>query len=400
MKVADLEVTRFKGLNTVRDPLSLGLGWMTQADNVNVNAAGKLERRVGFEAAALAGTAISASYNTLDFERAYIVDAGVLKSMDGVTLATGLSTDPASWTEANNSVYMVNGTDAVIIRPDDSVLAWSWPVPPAPDLRAVSGNRAAGLYRACCTYILPDGRETGPGPMVELELAEGEALQLSGITQTAGYTTRTYIAPANSAVFGLARRDAQTAFVWDYPPESLGIELRTDGCDAIPAGADVVQFWRGRMWAALYDQTSNTTTIFPSKALGFHLFDLDEGETVEGRVIMLAPTPNALLIATDRYVWARTAEGQLDQLASYGVVPGVPWCFDITEDGSPGDNTVLFWSTRGLCRAMPFANLTARHLSVAPGVQAGAAILARNGEKHFIANLHAGGTAFNTRSTS
>lgn len=396
--VKNPEVTRFMGLNNVGDPLTLGLGWQTQADNIFITSAGKVARREGFdETPFLAGVNITAAYATRDQERAYLIDSGVLKTVDGVTLTTGLAGSQTSWAEVNDLVFLANGTDAFMIRSDDVVLDWAWPVPPAPAIAAVSGGRAAGLYRVCCTYILPDGRETGASDIVEIELTEGQALQVSGIPQASGYGTRTYISAANSAVFNLAKQDTATAFVWDFPPTSLGIELRNDGCDPIPDGCDVIQHWQGRMWAALYDPASDTTAIFPSKSFGFHLFDLDEGLAVADRVLMLAPTDAGLVIGTDKAVWARLADGSLVKLCNYGVVPGVPWAFDVTEDGRDTDKTVLFWSQRGLCRALPFANLTAGHLSVSPGILVGAAVVARGGEKHFIANLHAGGTAFNTR---
>lgn len=398
MKPADLQVTRFRGLNTTGDPLTMGLSWLTEADNINVTGDDKIERRIGHAATAtVAGTAISSAYATRDQERAYLIDSGALKTADNVTLATGLSTDQAHWAEVNDLVFMANGTDAVMIDADNAVHQWAWPVPPSPTLAAVSGTLAAGLYRACTTYILPDGRETGPSEMVEIELIEGQALQVSGIPQVSGYITRTYICPANSTVFGLARSGSVTAFSWDHPPTSLGLELRTEGCDPIPAGCDVIQHWQGRIWAALYDPSSDTTAIFPSKPLGFHLFDLDEAVAVTGCVLMLAPTDAGLVIGTNKHIWARLTDGQLTRIAHYGVVPGSPWAFDLLEDGRDSDKTVLIWSQRGLCRALPFANLTAGHLSVAPGVEASAAVIARSGEKHFIANLHAGGSAFNSR---
>lgn len=398
MKASDLQVTRFKGLNTVEDSLTLGLDWQTEANNILITGAGKIERRMGHAASAtVAGTAISSAYATRDQERAYLIDAGTLKTADGVTLSTALSTDQAYWAEINDLVFMANGTDAIMVHPANGVFDLAWPVPPSPTLTAVSGSRAAGLYRVCCTYILPDGRETGPSDIVEIELAQGQALQISGIPQVDGFDTRTYICPANSTVFSMAGTWVVTAVTWDFPSTSLGLELRTEACDPIPAGCDVIQVWQGRLWAALYDQGSDTTAIFPSKALGFHLFDLDEAVAVDGCVLMLAPTDAGLVIGTNKHIWARLADGQLTKLANYGVIPGSPWAFDLLEDGRDSDKTVLIWSQRGMCRALPFANLTAGHLSVAPGVEASAAVIARAGEKHFIANLHAGGTAFNNR---
>lgn len=398
MKASDLQVTRFKGLNTVDDPLTLGLGWFTQADNILITADGKVGRRDGFtETPTLAGTSITAAYATRDQERAYLIDDGTLKTADGVTLTTGLASDLAHWCEANDLVFMANGTDALMIDADNEVLTLAWPVPPSPAIAAVTGGLAPGLYMVCCTYILPDGRETGPSDVVEIVLAEDQALQVSAIPHVDGYRTRVYICAANSTVFALAHdgRTTMSALFWNSPATSLGVELRTQACDPIPEGCDVIQHWQGRLWAALYHHTSNTTAIFPSKALGFHLFDLDQAVAVTGRVLMMAPTDAGLVIGTDRHIWVHSADGQLTLLARYGVIPGMPWAFDVLEDGRDSDKTVLFWSQRGLCRALPFANLTAGHLSVAPGVRASAAVLARGGEKHFIANLHAGGSAFN-----
>jgi hypothetical protein len=109
---------------------------------------------------------------------------------------------------------------------------------------------------------------------------------------------------------------------------------------------------------------------------------------------MLAPTPTALLIGTDRAVHAYDGENLAEQ-ASYGVVPG--WCWARDDDEGGESIGVYIWTQRGLCKAMPFVNLTSGHLSVAPGTQAGAAVIAQGGQKRFVAVLHQGGTAFNSR---
>jgi hypothetical protein len=46
---------------------------------------------------------------------------------------------------------------------------------------------------------------------------------------------------------------------------------------------------------------------------------------------------------------------------------------------------------------MPFANLTEKQLSVAPGVRAGAAVLHLDGAKRFVATVVQGGENFNAR---
>jgi hypothetical protein len=391
MKPAD--TTRFRGLNNVSDPLTLGLSWLRRADNIQITDAGRIAMRPGFSLHA-AGTRITGAFASRDERRAYLVDAGTLRTFDGAVVATGLQDAPMHWAEVNQQTYFSNGTDSGIIAADGALLPWRWPVPPAPTIVPVTGSLAAGWYRAFCSYILPDGRETGPSDPVELVLGEGQALLVSGIPVQPGHRTRTYICPANGEVFQLARSHAEeTAFVWNTSPDALGRECSTIGMDPLPAGATVIQHWRGRMYAAV--PGSGFTAIYRSQALATHLFDLEDYLPVVGDVLMLAPTPGALLIGTATEIHAIDAEGNFSTLAPYGVVPGPCWDYDENEDGA---EAVLMWTARGLCRAMPFRNLTAGHVSVAPGVHAGGAVVAAGGQRHFVAFLHAGGSAFNPRS--
>lgn len=384
---------RFKGLNTLNDPMEMGLSWLTQADNIDITSADKLQRRAGYDLDTT-GTILGA-YATIDYERLYYIDGASLKAYPGVTLASVTSQARMHWAEVNDQVFYNNGTDRGILTEDNRVLPLSWPVPGAPALAAVSGSLAPGRYSVMCTYLLPDGRETGAGSSVSLDIEEGQALQISGIPQVDGMVTRTYIAPANSTVFQLAYEGYQTARVWNYSPNSLGLDLATDDFDPIPEGATVIQIWRGRLYAAQYIPSSDMTAVWFSQPLGFHLFDLaTDFLAIPGHVHLLAPTESALVIGTDQAIRAWDGEG-LKTLATYGVVPG--WCWARDDDENGESMGVYIWTQRGLCKAMPFVNLTSGHLSVAPGIQAGAAVIAQGGQKRFVACLHAGGAAFNSR---
>lgn len=387
----DTAVARFRGLNNKTDPMRLGLEWLTTADNINITDTGGIVRREGFDLDTPGE--ILGAYATIDEERLYYVDGDSLMAYGGAVLAEITSSAPMHWAEVNGDVFYNNGTDRGIIKADNRVLPWSWPVPDAPTLSVVTGNLAPGKYQVMCTYLLPDGRETGAGSSVSLDIEEGQALQISGIPKVDGLVTRTYLAPANSTVFQLAYEGYDTARVWNYSPNSLGLDLATDDFDPIPEGASLIQLWRGRMYAAQYLPGPDTTAIWISQPLGFHLFDLAaDFISVSGKVHMLAPTDEALLIGTGDEIYAYNGEG-IKEIAPYGVVPG--WCWSVDYDDA--DTPVYIWTKRGLCKAMPFVNLTSGHVSVAPGVQAGAAVIAQGGQKRFVAVLHQGGTAFNSR---
>lgn len=395
VKLKDIDVPACKGLNNVTDPMRLGLPWLTVARNIDITDTGAKQRRDGYTLDR-AGT-ITGAYSTLDFERMYYVDAGSLKNGAGVTLASITGSGRMQWCEINEQVYYCNGTSDGVIQQDDEVLPWSWTVPASPTLAAVTGDLPAGLYRVVCTQVLPDGRETGTSDEVSIQIAEGQALQISAIPVLSGGRTRTYIAPANSQVFGLARDGTtETSFVWNSRPDALGRECSTYGLDPLPAGVSVVQMWNGRAWACVYDTAEDVSYLFPSAPLAFHLFDLEAYVAIKGEIVALAPTGSALVIGTRATIASLDADNRLTLLAGYGMVPGWSWAFDPEkEQGDEGQ--VILWTTRGVCSALPFKNLTERHVSVAPGVQAGAAVIQTNGQKRFVACLHAGGTAFNAR---
>lgn len=389
-------VASFKGLNTTTDALRLGMEWLTKADNVNINDTGGMDARKGWSLAT-AGTNITGAYTTEDFSRFYIVDAGALKSIvpgvSAVTLRSGLNTAPMSFTEVNGQVYFTNGIDSGIITADNEVMPWAWSVPDAPRLAAVSGSLPAGRYQVRCTFTLPDGRMTGPSESSELVLTDGQALQISAIPQLAGGRTNLFIAPADSTVYGLADRRAPAAMVWNSRAKDLGIELMRPFCAPLPAGVGEIQHWKGRMYAAQYLPTADASIIWYSQPMGFHQFDTENGFfVVPGKALMLAPHATALIVGTEREVYAYNADG-LPRLAPYGVVPGRTWSED---DPVQGAKRILFWTTRGVCAALPFVNLTEQQVSVAPGVRAGGAIVRDDGQKRYVVALQRGGSAFNS----
>lgn len=373
----------FKGLNNTTDPMRLGLEWLVQADNVDVSDEGALSARPGYTSALSA--AVTAAYTTIDFERFFYVAGGELKTFEGATLATGLTSAPMYWAEVNQHVYYNNGTDRGIITPGNNVIEWEWVVPSAPAVAAVTGSLPAGTYQVRITYSLPGGRETGASESASITLTDGQALQISRIPTNGNV----YIAPANSTVYQLALRNAPAAFVWDSSPDSLGKDLMHQFLDPIPESATVIQIWKGRAYAAMYMPQSDQTVVWYSQPLGYHLFNLNSNFfIVPNKVLCMAPHEAGLIIGTDAKIYSYEGS-RINELAPYGVVPGWPWALD--------DKNVLLWTQRGLCQALPLKNLIIDRVSVAPGTQAGAVVMSDDGQKKFVVALHQGGLAFNQR---
>ncbi len=396
---ATKNITRFKGLNNVSDPLDLPLGWMTQADNIDITDTYAIKRRDGYERKT-SGQDLKGAYSTLDFKRLYVADAGQLKrvlpSLSMNVIAAGLGSGDFYAAEVNQEVYYSTGSARGIIMPDDSVRGWDWTMPTAVTLRPASGRMPAGQYRVACTFAFPDGRETGSGDATTIDLPADSALVIEDIPQMAGMDTLVYISPADSTGFFLAFAATGPVASFNAGPEALGMELTTALKNPPPRGTTQPLFFMGRMHLMAYYPQANMTTIWASEPLAFHLFDYTKNFlSIPGRGRMLASTEGAVIIGTDDHIYAFDGE-ELKELADYGVVPGHQWAHDKGEKDD--DSTKLFfWTTRGLCCALPFANLTLRQISVDSGASAGAAIVQKNGAKKFVVALQKGGQAFNKR---
>ncbi|WP_025915525.1 hypothetical protein [Herminiimonas sp. CN] len=388
------QTKRFLGLNNVSDPLRLKFGWLQKADNLDITDTGALVRRAGYikKIDALLGYA----YATVDYSRLYMMDGDALAQVNAdlsrTVLRAGLTRRVMHWTELNDQVFFANGIDSGIIRKDGTVLDWAWPEPDMATLSATTGMLPAGTYQVACTFLLPDGRETGAADATAIYLDGTQALQINGIPQVAGLETQVYLAPADSAVFQLIGATAQSSLTWDESPDQLGVDLTTQFLDPLPQGVTYITAWRGQIYAAQYLPESDSTVLWVSEPLGFHLFNLNSGFIlVPGRVALLAPHPDGLIVGTAVRIYAYDGDS-LKQLADYGAVPGWGWARD-------DDAQILFWSSRGLCSALPLSNITLRQISVDCGVSAGAAIIRSNGAKKYVVALQKGGDNFNQRGT-
>lgn len=361
----------FFGLNNISNPLRLGVRWLARADNVNISDTGAIQKREGYTKK-IAGSFTSA-FSTLDFTRMYLVEGLQLKAMAGqATIKTLQSAALMYWAEINNQVFFSNGIDSGIILSDNTVISWAWKIPNAPKLTVVTGSLPAGLYRVLCTQTLEDGRETGGSEIVELNILEGQALQISDIPTG----TSVYIAPANSTVFQFAGRPS-AAMVWNSSPDMLGVDLLNSQLSPLPQGVNVIQTWKGRIYAAQYMPEADQSVIWFSQPLGFHLFDLDvDFVLIQGKVLMLAAHSDALIIGTDKQIYAYDGN-TLTMLADYGVAPGQHACKD--------ESRVLFWSKRGLCAALPFVNLMESRFLAAPCESVSGVLIQRGGRRRYVA---------------
>lgn len=381
----------FRGLNNVADPLRLGLEWLTQADNVDVTPRNALVRARGF-VQSTSNYAITGAFATEDQQQLYVVDAGELRKMNAdltyTVLDTGLAAAKMNFVEVNGQVFYTNGTDFGVIA-GGVAYPWGIPTPAMPNVVRGDGVLPEGVYQVCVTLTNEQGMESGSSDVAVIAVAADSQIAISSIPQTAGFETNVYVTATDGTVFFELARDVGAATSYNCGQDQLGMELPFWGLDA-PRGS-LPAYFAGQMYVAEPMAYADQTTIWASWPLHYHHFDFAaDAIAVPGTVRMLRATESALIIGTERGLHAWDGD-KLTDLAPYGVVPG--W------HASELDGKLYFWSERGLCRALPFENLTENTLSVAPGTSAGAMVLERDGMRRYVVSLHTGGTAFNRRTS-
>lgn len=398
-------VTSFSGLNNVTDALDLGIGSQVRVDNVNITSKGKIIRAHGYTRATT-NTAVTGAFATHDTLRCYIVDNGsllqVLPDMSTVTLATGLSTKlPMYFEELNGIVYLTNGVDFGIINGAGVYGPWGVPVP-APPTASINtgGSLRAALYQIVCTFADQRGLESGNSNVVAVQVnSDNSRIDITNIPALAGYTTNVYVTLPDSPVFQLMVEGAASGAVYDITNLSRELPFWNQNT---PRGIFPTYF-AGRMYTMEPYPAADMTAVWRSLPLHYHHFDPGgEGISIPGSGLMMKSTrethfsgnekltqrgvADSIIIGTDREIYSYD-EDQLVLLASYGVVPG----FHAVEF----KGKVYFWSLRGLCRALPFENLTESTVSVPPGLSAGAAVVEKDGTRRYVVALTKGGIAYN-----
>ena len=387
----------FLGLNNVADPMrgtDVGTkleetwAWQSIADNVDGTDSRGLALRAGYQL--FLAAAITGSYSTVDFSRLYIIAGGLLKrvypSGQTDTLYSDLS-GAAHWSEINDVVYLSCGADKLQIEQDNTVNAWGVPTPAQPIVSAASGSLSAGVYQVAITYTDADGREGGACQAIEITLAAGSGITVSAIPQL--HAANVYLTDADGAVFYLAARPAGSAVTLTIP--AAGVELTTQFLDAPPVAGGHVAFFGAAAFLAEYIPEIDQTVVWRSRPLAYHLFSPDSDYfIVPGEVTQMHGAATGLVITTHTRVFSYDGE-RLAQVAAYGAPPG-------QHADLGADEKIYFWTKRGLCRALPFENLTEAAVSVAPGVHAGGGIIESNGYRKYVAVIHQGGNAHNARS--
>jgi len=368
------QIDAFTGEANTVNPKRMPKGAMQSSKNIDIDDTGSAIGRNGYALVrALANWqyAYAASWQSL----AVIIDNGDLYRLNADLtlhlLKSSVLYSNVSQTEIGNELFLTNGiiTDGYTVR-DLRV-----PNPLSPTVSIISGNLPAGQYQLVCTHTDTTGRESGISELVVVDLLDNQGLLVT--PSNAGYQVNTYISLADSADLFLAGVGNITL----TEPITSRYVLPTHliGCYPCPENIGKIVYYESKIYVSVYDSISGVTIVFYSQPFQYHLFALDTDYFImSSKIEMLLAANSGLVIGTDIDINAYTSDGGLVPLANYGVVAGE--CGVNTMDGN-----IEFWSRRGMCRALPFENLTQKTVSVKSGETCNVAHIEQNGYNKFLA---------------
>ena len=394
--------SKFEGIVNTQSYKDIGMGALVQGTNVLVSDSKKVFRAPGYQLA-LAGN-IQGVYGRDD--RMYVVNDGELLYMPygdvgaAVSVTSGLAGRSYVWQEVNGDVHYVNGVDAGIAR-GPLHLPWRVAAPSIASVEVVEvGTRDAtylnlgatyqtALWRIIATYVTADGRESAPSEMISIRASIHTALLR--ITVPPQYAaTNIYCTGADGDSTDFRKLITTTYATVTVPPAQRGERWLGRFTMPMPVGIEDIAFFGGSMYGSMYMPVEDQTVIWCSEPFAFHLWrTVDKGLLIKGRVCLLLAVKDGLIIGTPFEI--RFFDGEkFPQLVDYGAVPGSAG--DVTAEG-----VGYFWTTRGLCKAMPFSNLTEEKVSMPPGSVAYSKLLYLDGMVQFVTVTDGSGVAYNQR---
>lgn len=297
--------------------------WLREAENVEVDNAGRIRRR----AAANLVQAMSGPHSlflTSDTS-GYIVRGGTIYAIALPTYGESSfrvlsNDDPMSWLEFNGDVFYSNGTDSGRIS-SGVVYPLGLPTPSAPSVATVGGGLFAGTYRVSVSYMnAATGEEGGVSASTSHAISTTNGLRVTLPGATAGAThVNVYVSTVNGGVPLLATTVAVGTATVDITADATGRESNGRFEHQLPAGRLFMA--NGRLCSI------DGSTVYYGIPYRFGYYD-----PVDGRIDFPADVSIAIsnqfgtYIVADKTYWIPGDLGSVQETIRdalpYGGVPG------------------------------------------------------------------------------
>lgn len=389
------QIRKWLGLrNTVR-PERQPWGALATADNVLLDDSSALELRPGF-ARSLAIAGITDAYAPISRHYALVLAAGSLYSIDDSLgsrlLGSGYTESSFHWAQTENRVLFAGDTEAGLVIGGQILLPLRFPQADVPTVATLAGSMPAGQYQFAVVYrYTANAMEGTPSMLYILEASTPCAFKITS-APPAGYEADVYVTAADDTT--LRYLGTGSTVFYNLDPAQLGEALDADQLNAypLPQGIAAIEIHEACLFAAVWDQATNTSAVWRSRPWAYHWYTLDQdGLAIPGKVLALLSTSAGLLIGSDTGIRLMTPDEGLVSLTDYGVVPGRPMIQD-------AEHRVTIWTTHGLATfsaAKGFVDRFEGKLSVAGGSSCASAIVEFGGSRYALVLTDSSGTPEN-----
>ena len=365
-------INSFFGVRNTSPARSIPDNALTAATDVDIDDAGILTRRRGYVSSKSIPN-ITSTYTTRDGVSYVVADGQISRLDDGLNLHTLAPSTANCFCDLGANLFT---NDGLRIQNDEVTDLATLVALVGPTMTDAPGTWPAGTYSAVFTYHkAPMGLEGATSPTSSITIEEGRCV-FAVAPVVAGYVATIYMTDADGTVY------------YDSTGAALNPALLIN--DPITLGGSALAIFESSLYVATPLANGSTYIGFSLPYL-YHLYDsMTKYIIVPGEVRAMMSVTGGLIIATDAaiFVWDGTV---LVTLAPYGVPRGR----SITL--SPDDKAKI-WTYRGVCEALPFANLTESKASFPAGKLCSTALVDHDGVQQFIALTDGSGTAYNSRS--
>lgn len=310
------------GYDNVAPETAMPAGALREAENVDLDKAGRVRRRPGLTLR-YSGSGIHSLWS--GGGRTLFVEEGSLKELGAgwtaSALVSGLSVGSmVSYQEVAGQIWWTNGSQSGRISADGTVGAWAVPNPngqPTLSVRTGLGGMAAGRYQVAVTFLSTDWEESGTGLAAQIDVAAGDGITLSNIPQGDAALVRIYLTPPNGDAFYHYRDLAMGVTSTHIGKATLGRRLETQFAEPIPPG-QIVRFYSSRMWVA------SGAVLWHSLAFRYGLHQPEKDFFYfPSRITVLQPVDDGIYVVADKtYFLSGKVPGQM-QLTDVSGATGV-----------------------------------------------------------------------------
>jgi len=384
------------GLNNKTDTMALDLPYAKLAKNVIVTDTGRYSNRMGYSK--IGSGNFKDLYTHKENKNSYaVIDDGLyiieqFSPLIKTKLCDLLDSNSVTFTQYASDTIVLSNKDYFLIKENNDLHNLNFSATSLFDVVAGSGSLPSGEYHVVTTYVDDYGRESGANFTSNVVLEENGSVVISNITQYGAFTN-VYIKTPFSTTFNFA--GYTTSSVYRCNTLEMGLEVDTLGLNGIQPDSYLCTLWNGSIYTCSYDSSSNQTMVYWSEPGLIHLFNLQANFfVISGKVEMLCPTPEVLLIGTSTAIYAYK-ETALKKIQHYGVIPGKNW---VENTANLHNADVLIWTEKGLATAYPITLLTDEVVNLDNGAIANGSILEFNGTTSYVVSVLKGGEEYNKRS--